>query len=381
MADAQEIDVLHLIGTLSPGGAERNLYYLAPHLSRSKLRYGICCLIDRGEYADEVEALGVPTFELGYRKRYLIPTVLRLARLLRQRKVKILHTHLFEPGLVGRLAAWGARTPVRITHEHGKTLWKSWYHRMFERLAMHATDLRIAVSRDISDLRVRTEHTPASKIRVVFNAVDPTRFEIDRAARDSKRSELGLGDFFVIGTIGRLIEAKSYDLLLEVAHEVCRKMPDARFVVVGDGPLAGDLERIRESLDLVEKVRFLGKRGDIPEILASFDVYIVTSRREGLPVALIEAMMAAKPIISTDVGGIPDTLSHGESGILVEAGSRDALVREVVSLAGDADRMRDLGAKARKSAIERYAPVKVLGELEEIYTEMLSRKGIPTGTP
>lgn len=376
MAHEQKIDVLHLIGSLSPGGAERNLYYLAPYLRDSEFRYAICCLIHRGDFADEIEEQGVPVLELRYRKRYAISAVLKLATLLREKRVTILHTHLFEPGLVGRLAAWLARVPVIITHEHGNTPWKKWYHTMFERLAIHATDLRIAVSRDIMNLRVEHECTPPSKMRIVSNAVDPGRFEIDAATRRAKRREIDLDSFFVVGRISRLVESKCHDLLLDAAREVCAKRPDVRFILVGDGPSAPDLERIRESYDLTGKVHFLGRRTDIPELLAAIDLYVITSRWEGLPLALIEAMMSAKPIISTGVGGIPDALSHNEDGILVKPDCKDELVKAILSLIDDPDRMRRLGANARTKAIARYSPEEVLGYLENIYREILSRKGI-----
>jgi glycosyltransferase involved in cell wall biosynthesis len=376
MAHDQAIDVLHLIGTLSPGGAERNLCYLAPEFARSKIRYGVCCLIGRGELADEIERSGVPVFELGYRRRHAARTVLRLSHLLRAKRVKVLHTHLFEAGVIGRIGAWHARVPVVIAHEHGRTLWKRWYHRMFERLAAGGTDLRIAVSEDILTRRVRLEHTPKSKMRIVFNAVDPAPFEIDQAGREAKRRELGLSNLFAIGTVGRLVEAKSYDLLLDVAREVSSKRPDARFLIAGDGPLADHLKRLRASQGLEERVMLLGARRDIPGLMAAMDVYVITSKEEGLPLALIEAMMSAKAIVSTGVGGIPDTLTDGVDSVVVKPGSREALAGAVLELMDDPERRRQLGENARKTAVARYSPERVIAELEAIYTETLTRKGI-----
>jgi glycosyltransferase involved in cell wall biosynthesis len=376
MTDRQELDVLHLIGTLSPGGAERNLYYLAPYLRKSKLRYGICCLMRRGEFADEIERLGIPVFEMGYRRRYAIQTLLKLRRLLIERKVAVVHTHLFESGVMGRLAAWLARVPVIITHEHGKTLWKRWHHTMFERFAIRFTDQRIAVSKDIMNLRLRREGTPPDKIRIVFNAVDPERFDLDQAARASKRKELGLEGSLVVGTIGRLVEAKAYDLLLDVAHEACSLRGDLRFILVGEGPLRQELERKRDRMGMGERFQLLGQRTDIPELIAAMDAYIITSLREGMPITLIEAMMSAKPIVSTAVGGIPDTLADDEDGLLVEAGTSEALVEALMGLLERPEKMRDFGLKAREKALKWYAPEKVLDQLEAIYAEIMNRKGI-----
>jgi glycosyltransferase involved in cell wall biosynthesis len=376
MAPQKEIDVLHVIGSLAQGGAERNLYYLAPSMAKSRFRYGICCLVAKGELAREIERLGIPIWDMGYRRRHAILTILRLRRLLKERKVRVLHTHLYESGVVGRIAGWLAGVPVIVTHEHGKTVWKKWYHRWFERLAIHGTDLRIAVSEDIRRLRLRDEHTPASKIVVIGNAVEPARFEVNKVARDAKRREIGFEKSLLVGTVGRLVVAKSYDFLLQIAKEVCEKRPDVRFVLVGEGPLREELVEMRDSLGLTDKVVFLGARTDISELLAAMDLYVITSRREGLPVSLIEAMMAAKPIVSTSVGGIPEALSDNEDGILVEPRSVQSFAEAIVNLINDPEKMAALGQKAKGKAIARYSAHKVLETLEQAYTSILSRKGI-----
>ena len=373
-----DFDVLHMIGGLTQGGAERNLYYLAPWMAQSKLRYVICCLLRRGEFADEVERLGVPVFDLAYRRHLAPLAIFRLARFLRRRKVKIVHTHLFECGVVGRLAAWAAGVPIIITHEHGKTLWKKWYHRLFERIAIRWTDLRIAVSGDIRYLRIKREGTQPSKIVLVGNAVDPARFEVSAEARRQKRIELGLDGSLVIGAVGRLVEAKAYDFLLEIARDVSSTLPDARFILVGEGHLAQSLEKMRDDLGLKDKVILLGGRRDIPEVLAAMDIYVITSRREGLPLSLIEAMMAGKPIVSTRAGGIPEAVADGQDAVLVDPDDRDAFVSALLSLAADPARMRALSASAKAKAVATYSARSILETLERIYASLLEKKGIKT---
>ncbi|HVP58508.1 MAG TPA: glycosyltransferase [bacterium] len=376
MAHQTRLDVLHVIGSLAAGGAERNLYYLAPAMAKSKLSYGICCLAERGQFADEVEQAGVPVHALGFRRRHALVSTVKLARLMRSHRVRVVHTHLYEPGVFGRIAAWLAGVPVIITHEHGKTTWKKWYHRWFERLAIKRTDLRIAVSGDIRDLRLRHEHTPPAKIVVIGNAVGPSRFEAAAGVRESKRAELGLGDAFVVGTVGRMVVAKSYDLLVRVAREVCRRRADMRFLLVGDGPLREELTRLRDSLGIADKVSFLGTRTDIPEFLAAIDLYVLTSQREGLPISLLEAMLAAKPIIATAVGGIPEAVNEGAEGLLVEPGNEAALTEAILALADDPIKRRAMGERARAKARGQYSPEAVLGAIEAIYFSIMQRKGI-----
>jgi glycosyltransferase involved in cell wall biosynthesis len=374
MADPSKIDVLHLIGTLSAGGAERNLYYLAPCMAASKLRYGICCLFGRGDLADEVEEAGVPVWEITFRRRYTFSSIWKLAGLLRRKKIKVIHTHLFVPGLVGRLAGLIAGTRVMITHEHGKTLWKKWYHRLAERMLLPVTDLRIVVSRDILALRAEREHTPLNKLRLVPNAVDPARFDVAPASRAGARQSLGIGYAFVVGTVGRLVQAKGFDLLIEVARRVCAVRPDTRFVIVGEGPLGESLRGLADSSGLSGCVIFTGRRQDIPEVLAAMDLYISTSWQEGLPLSLIEAMMAGKAIVAPAVGGIPEAISDNQEGVLVESRDGAALAKAVLALAGDPERRERLGAAARQRAVERYSPCRVLEELEVIYGNLLHRE-------
>jgi glycosyltransferase involved in cell wall biosynthesis len=214
---------------------------------------------------------------------------------------------------------------------------------------------------------------------IVSNAVEPSRFEIDDATRHAKREEIGLDDSFIIGRIGRLVESKCHDLLLDAAREVCGKQSNVRFILVGDGSSTPKLERIRESYGLTDKVHFLGKRADVPELLAAIDLYVITSRWEGLPLALLEAMMAGKPIISTSVGAIPKALRHNEDGILIKPNSKDDLVEALLALIDDPERMRLLGANARKRAMAKFSPSVVLGQLEDIYRGILARKGIELG--
>ncbi len=381
MPSRKKLRVLHLIGTLAAGGAERNLYYLGPHFKTSRFDHSICCMISRGEFAEELEWAGVRIFELGYRRRYFLGTVMKLADLLRREHISVLHTHLFEPGLVGRLAAWLAGTPVIITHEHGKTLWKKPYHHLFERLALWRTDMRIVVSEDIRALRKKYEGTPDSKLILIENAVDPAKFEVDEGTRKAVRRDLGIDDFFVVGTVGRLVPAKDYDLFLDVARGLIKADSRMKFLMVGEGHLRAQLEARSADLGLEASVLFLGNRTDIPELLAAMDLYLITSAREGLPISLIEAMLAARPVVSTAVGGIPDVLAGGETGILVESGDAEGITAAVSGLMADPARREALGRAAREQALLRYSPTRVLEKLDSLYSGLLERKGIAAGQP
>jgi glycosyltransferase involved in cell wall biosynthesis len=236
--------------------------------------------------------------------------------------------------------------------------------------------LRIAVSEDIISLRMRHENTPPDKIRLVYNAVDPAHFEVDEDTRKRTRKNLGIDNSLVVGTVGRLVDAKSYDMLLDAAGKVCEKKPYVKFILAGTGPLEQELLSKRKALNLEDRFLFLGQRKDIPEILAALDIYVISSIREGLPISLIEAMLARKPVISAAVGGIPDTLTQACDGILVEPGNMEALAEAIMDLIDNRTKMDVLGENARKKAMEWYAPERISSELEAIYRDLLSRKGL-----
>jgi glycosyltransferase involved in cell wall biosynthesis len=195
------------------------------------------------------------------------------------------------------------------------------------------------------------------------------------------RTQLGLGNHVVVGTVGRLVEAKAYDLLMEVAAKVCAARADVRFVLVGTGHLERELLKLRDSLGLAERVALLGGRSDIPEILAAVDIYVITSRREGLPITLIEAMMAEKPVVATSVGGIPEVLEDRRDGILVQPGDAQAMADAVLALAADEGSRAALGRRAREKALARYSARAVLETLEGLYVSILSGKGLDWSRP
>ncbi|MGQ9603057.1 MAG: glycosyltransferase [bacterium] len=371
------IDVVHLIGFLAAGGAERNLYYLAPHLAKSKFRYAIVCLFTKGEFAPIVESTGVPVFELRYRQRFTIQTIIRLTRFLRRNKVKILHAHLFHAAFIGRIAAWLAGTPIIIDHSRGLYPPKRWYHRFFERLAIIIrTDLRLSVSNEIANDMVENEWTPRSKIRIVTSGVDPDHFQVPEDIRCSTRKALGLEGCIVIGTIGRLIEAKGFDLLIEVASLLREQDNRIKFLLIGYGPLEDSLRSEILRRNLSDCIYMLGKRTDIPALLSAMDIYLTTSRSEGVPVTLFEAMAAGKPIVATSVGGIPDVIEDGKDGILVPSRDPEAIARAIMRLLNDKALAESLVANARKKFLENYSTQAVLSKMENIYAELIEKKGI-----
>ena len=329
-------NVLYIIGTLQLGGAENQVVTLAPALCNERYTIHVCCLRREGVQADALRARGIQVVPLNMRLRYWPMAVFRLYRLIKRLDVQIVHTHLYDAGIWGRMTARAAGVPVILTTEHGMTLWKRRRHLLLERSVNRFTDKMIAVSEDIRQRRIHDEGVSPEKIITIPNAVDIKRFS-RMNSREQVRAELGIDTLApVIGTVARLVAAKRLDYLLEAARIVCETVPQVRFLIVGDGPFREELEGQALQLNLAPKyVRFLGSRQDIPELLSAFDIFVLSSEREGLPVALLEAMAATKPVVATRVGGTPQVIQDGYNGLLTSVHDPAGLAKAILMLIND----------------------------------------------
>jgi glycosyltransferase involved in cell wall biosynthesis len=310
-----------------------------------------------------------------------------LLRILKAFQPAILHTHMAKAGTVARTAAWlynrtrQARDRVRVVHTyHGHVLdgyFSPAKTRAFvavERLLARSTDRLVAISPQIRrELLEQYRIGRPGQYRVV-----PLGFDLDalaaigdadrRAAREALQIPPGAR---VVTTVGRLTAIKQHGLFLEVAREVAARDPEAYFLVVGDGELRGDLERQARSAGLERRVRFCGWRRDLATVYGATDVFLLTSRNEGTPVALIEAMAAGCAAVSTDVGGVRDVIETPAVGRLAPFGDRQALTAHVLALLEDAYARRALGAQGRASVVARYGLRRLLDDVDQVYRDLL----------
>ena len=305
---------------------------------------------------------------------------------LRRLRPDVVHTHMAKAGLLGRLAAvfynltTGRARPTRIVHTyHGHVLegyFSSWTTRVFiglERALARATDVLIAISPRIRDeLAGRFHIGTIEQYRIVPLGLDLARFAVIGAGeRAAARQILGLDQAArVVTTVGRLTAIKNHRLLLAAARIVLARVPEAMFVIAGDGELRPELEREAAALGIAGRVRFLGWRGDLPVIYAASDVVAISSDNEGTPVALIEAMAAAVPGVSTAVGGVPDLVNDGVTGLLTPAARADAFAAALERLlTSDAERL-EMGQRARTSVLDAYGIRRLVGDIDRLYRSL-----------
>lgn len=386
--------ILRLITRLNVGGPAIQAMTLSDRLtSRGLETLLVHGQLDAGE--GDMRYLLPPTVAVRYLpalQRPLGPAhdALALAQLvdiMRDVRPQIVHTHMAKAGTLGRLAAAiynrtaGRDHPARVVHTYHGHVLEGYFGaakaRLFlgiERGLAHATDRIVAISP-----RIRTELLEEYRIgRADQYRVVPLGFDldglaaIDDTARAQARASLQIpAGTCVVTTVGRLTAIKQQGLFLDAARRIASAHPPVVFLIAGDGELRDDLEAEASALGIADRVRFLGWRRDLETIYGATDVFLLTSRNEGTPVALIESLAAGCAGVSTDVGGVPDVIERDTVGLLAPNGDASALAAHVTTLLGDPDRRRRMGIAGRALVVARYGLARLVADIDVLYRELL----------
>lgn len=305
-----------------------------------------------------------------------------LVALLRRIRPHIVHTHAAKAGTLGRLAARICGVPILVHTFHGHVLRgyfsprKERVFRAIERGLASLTDELVAVSPRVRQelLDMRIGHP--DRFSVVPLGFDLERFTRADARRGELRRELGVANGApLVGIVARLVPIKAHEVFFGAAALVHRTRPDVHFIVVGDGERRAELESLVRDAGLAKVTHFLGWRADLDRIYADLDVVALTSRNEGSPVALIEAMAAGRPVVSTAVGGVADVVKDGETGWLVPDGDHAALAHRIATIL-DSGVRAEVGTAARQHVLARYGADRLLSEVDALYARLLAARGV-----
>ena len=356
--------VLHVIKGLGPGGAERLLVAFLGAADREAFRHAVVYLLDTKRHlAEAIEATGAEVVPLRVDSVRDLRWLYRIGRVIREVGPDIIHVHSPVPAAAVRvlsllLSLRRGDRPTIVSTEHNT--WRS--YRLPTRLANALTypvDVHhFAVSREVRN-SVWRRWRPDTEI--LIHGVDLPALRARRDEGRRVRAELDLDDTaIVVVTVANYRVDKDYPTLLAAAAAASAKRDDIVFVVIGQGPLEREVRAEAERLHLsTEQLRLLGFRADAVDVIAAGDIFLLASAQEGLPVALMEALVLGKPVVSTAVGGIPDAVEHGVQGLLVPRSRPDLLAAGVVELAGDPVRRQAMGEAARRRGqafdIERSA--------------------------
>jgi glycosyltransferase involved in cell wall biosynthesis len=381
--------VLFVINGLGTGGAERSLAELLPRLGASQIDPLVACLFARDEGVEEaVRSSGVEVQILPGNR--LAGRVVSLRRLIRSRRPAIVHTAIFESDVAGRMAAIGSEaalvtslvnTPydaVRLHDPNVRRLSLRTARWLDGWTARNMTTHFHAVSETVKRAAVDDLRIPPDRITVVPRGRDPERLGVPSPARRlASRRALGWDpDDEVIVTIGRHEFQKGHRYLLEAVGRLRRTRPRLRVIVAGRrGNASADVEAMRRSLDLVDEVRFVGHRDDVPSLLAAADLFVFPSLYEGFGGALIEAMALGLPIVASDVPAIREVVEEGRNSLLVPRGDPDALATGIAELLDQAERREAFGRWSRRRFEERFTLDRVVPPMVELYRSLVRRPG------
>jgi glycosyltransferase involved in cell wall biosynthesis len=373
----RRLRVFHLIKGLGRGGAETLLEQSLRFGDRDRFEYGFGYFLPwKNALAEPLRAEGaeVVCFEASGNLSVLA-SVGRVVNHLRRWRADLVHCHLPLAAVVGRRAARRVRVPVVYT-EHNIQERHHWLTRWLNLATWSMQDRVIAVSDEVA-ASIAARRDSDVPVVVVRNGVDSEHFDPQAVDGASTRRSLGLDPQVpVVGTVAGFTAKKKLDDWLAAAQAVLARRPEARFLLVGDGPLRRELEAKATTLGIGHAVFFLGLREDVRQYLAAMDVYLMTSLYEGLPVALLEAMAMRLPVVVTPVGGIPEVVRAGENGLLVEGGSPEAAAGAVLELLGDPDRAVRLGTEGRRTVEEFFSVAEMVRRVESVYDEVLGARRV-----
>lgn len=369
--------ILYIIGQLSPDGTEWQLVHLLRGIDKAVFQCYVCSLWPVLDLAPEVRESGAVLVPI-YKRFRFDPTVpFRLARFIRREKIDIVHCMLPTANLWGRLGGILARAKIVVSERNVET-WKPWYWLWLDRLLARYTNLILANAEAIKKFVVSSTKIEPDRVRVIYNSVNPARFSsVDPAAL---RSEFGImPEARVVTSIGRLEEQKDFSTFLAACAMVRERVGSLpiKILIVGQGPLREDLERQTQALGLSGETMFLGWRKDIGTVLALTDIFVLTSIREGLPNVVLEAMAARKPVVASRVGGTPEAVVDGVTGLLISPRDATGCAEAICRLLDNPTEAAAMGERGRACVNEKFTQARMVIETQQTYLDIQS--GLPVG--
>lgn len=380
--------LLYVIDTLELGGAERSLLDIVRQLDRDRFE-PVVCHVYRGDALKSCfEATGARVVSLENEGKYkLIRGAKRLSSLIRSERPALLHTSLFRADQIGRLAGRWTKTPVissfvntsyepiRLVDNPHLSRWKLDGLRRCDALTSRWVTRFHAVSNTVRDSNCRHLGIAPTRVEVVPRGRTLERFEVPADEVALLRQNLMLGDADpLLLCVGRLIDQKGHRYLLQAMPEILKAFPKAKLLIAGEGWKRAELEATGRDLGIAPNVRFLGSRTDIPQLLAAADVFVFPSLFEGMPGAVIEAMLAGKPIVASDIPQIQEVVTDCKTALLVPPREPAALSTAIVRLVRDRELCQRLAKSARNSARESYDIRNVTQAMEKLYEEVMRGK-------
>ena len=358
-------NVLHLGESSETGGAENVLISIVENLDKSRYRSSVCLLHD-GWLKTQLDKRQIETVVIPQPHFIDLPWIFRVHHLLKARCIHVMHSHEFATNVHASLVSRVTGIPV-IATAHGKNYYGDRLRRRMAYRFVARQSCMVAVSDDLKRFLTQRIAIPPASIRVVHNGIDMRRYAVN-GSNHAIRKELGIGASQpVIGTVGNLFEVKGQIYLLRACKALVGAIPDLVLLVAGEGDQSGPLEQEVRDLGITGNVKFLGFREDVPSLLQAIDVFALPSLSEGLPLSLLEALALQKPVVATNVGGIPEIVEDGVTGFLVPPRNPEALAEKILLFLRHPDIAADFGRSGRRRVQEAFSLEQMIQEYQSLY--------------
>lgn len=380
------ISVLHLITRLIVGGAQENTIDTAANLDQDLFKTEIISGLQtgsEGSLVEDVRIKGIPLTLIPELVREVSPrndfrALRKLHSTMRSCNPAIVHTHSSKAGILGRLAARMAGVPVIVHTIHGwgfhdfMPLPQRYFYILLERLLARFTHALIAVSNQDIQVGLRNNIGSEDQYHLIRSAILTKKISPDQIDPKISRTEFGIPqDAIVIGTIGRLSPQKNPKDWIRIAGLIHRSFPDVFFLVVGDGPLRSQVEQEVRKMDVAEKIIIAGIQRDVSRYLSAMDIFMMTSLWEGLPRTILHALNMNIPVVAYNVGGVPEVVIQGETGLLSQPGNIDEMTKHIENLINDPQLRARLGKNGADLIQDEFDLNKMIREITELYEMLL----------
>jgi glycosyltransferase involved in cell wall biosynthesis len=370
--DRSAVAVAHVVLSLEVGGLERVVVDLAREGVRLGQKVSVLCLERMGNLVEEARDAGAAVACFNKRPGIRLKVSSQIATHLRELKPDVVHTHQVGSLFYAGSAAHRAGVPVLVHTEHGKHYSSRFRTRMLGRFAARRVNRFFCVSGDIALEARRCRIVDPGKIVVLPNGIDISRFH--PRSGDSLRARFNIpADSPVIGTVGRLSEIKQQHLLLRALAELAPVFPSAHLLLVGDGPLRQELQRLADGLDLGGRVHFAGYQAEPESFLAMVNVFAISSRSEGMPLSVLEAWASGLPVVASAVGGLPELIGSTGAGLLFPTGDVAALASRLSDLLADEQTRLNMGRRGRQVVEQSHSVQRMAGEYHRHYLSLLGK--------
>lgn len=374
-SEMKPVKIMHVIHSLDIGGLENGLVNLINTMDSNRFSHAICCISQSGRNAEKLNQQDVSIFEMkkGERSELLMP--LRLARLFKKIQIDIVHTRNWGSfdGIIGAILA---RVPILIHGEHGRDMTdpdgSNKKRNFIRKLSSYFVIHYITVSNDLREWLIASVGIDEKKVQTIYNGVDTIKFNPDNKYLIREKYGYTSKDI-IIGTVGRLDPVKDQQLLIKAFAQLKSKYLNIALLIIGDGPCRENLENLTRDLGIKQNVSFLGIRADVPELLKLMDIFVLPSIFEGISNTILEAMSIGLPVIASNVGGNPDLVVDGETGILVPREDVSALATALERYILDHATMKQHGTAGRKRAIDEFGLNRMVAQYEDMYTILTTK--------